>query len=142
MRDSLSIRHQGMCFGLLALTLATGACGVTKASVDTTVNFTSSTSPNDLFSADGMVLKEQRLNLFTAVTYENLRQEGASGGGQYVSALASLYGISAEKQPEFGLLLQRKHTEIFSREADENGAAHLTLVTALNRELAAASLLP
>ena len=71
----------GMSFCLLALSLVTGACGITKGSTDTTLNFTSSTSPNDLFSADGMVLKEQKINLFTSVTYENLKQEAAAGGG-------------------------------------------------------------
>ena len=71
----------GMSFCLLALSLVTGACGITKGSTDTTLNFTSSTSPNDLFSADGMVLKEQKINLFTSVTYENLKQEVAAGGG-------------------------------------------------------------
>jgi hypothetical protein len=126
----------------MAVGLLTGACGVTKASVDTTMNFTSSTSPNDRFSADGMVLKEQKLNLFTGVTYENLRQEAAAGGGQYVSALASLYGISADKQAEFGLVLQRQHAELFTGEGSENRTAHLKLVSVLNRELAMESLLP
>ncbi len=96
------------------------------------MNFTSSTSPNDLFSADGMVLKEQKLNLFTRVTYESLRQEAAAGGGQYVSALASLYGISADKQAEFDLVLQRKHAELFIAGSEEDRTAHLKLVSALN----------
>ena len=76
MRISLSKRPRGVCLCLFAISLGTGACGVTKASVDTTVNFTSSTSPNDLFSADGVMMKEQKLNLFTAVTYENFEAGG------------------------------------------------------------------
>ena len=50
-----------------------------------------------------MVLKEQKINLFAGVTYENLRQEAAAGGGQYVTALASLYEIPVTKQQDFGL---------------------------------------
>ena len=142
MRISFSKGHRGICLCILAISLGTGACGVTKASVDTTVNFTSSTSPNDLFSADGVMIKEQKLNLFAAVTYENLRQEAAAGGGQYVSALASLYGISPEKQAEFDSVLQRKHAELFTGGDGTDRTAHLMLVSALNRELAAASLLP
>ena len=115
---------------------------MTKGSTDTTVNFTSSTSPNDLFSSDGMVLEEQKINLFTSVTYENLKQEAAAGGGQYVSALASLYGISPDKQADFGGILQEKHVDLFllAADLDEGRTAHL--VSALNRELATASLLP
>ena len=130
----------GMSFCLLALSLVTGACGITKGSTDTTLNFTSSTSPNDLFSADGMVLKEQKINLFTSVTYENLKQEAAAGGGQYVSALASLYGISPDKQTEFGQVLQWNHADLFSANSEEDRTLHL--VSTLNRELATVSLLP
>jgi hypothetical protein len=53
-----------------------------EASTDTTINFTSST---------GGVRK--------------FETEAAAGGVQYVRALATLYGISAEKQGEFGLVL-------------------------------------
>ena len=65
--------------GLLAISLIIEGCGMTKGSTDTTF-FTSSTSPNDHFSSDGVVLKEQNINFFTSVTYENLKQEAAAGG--------------------------------------------------------------
>lgn len=130
----------GLC--LVALSLMVGACNTTKATIDTTVNFFSSTSPNDLFTSDGMVVKEQKINLFAGVTYENLRQEAATGGGQYVSALAALYEIPAGKQKDFGLVLQRKHADLFAAGLEEDRTAHLKLVSALNRELVAASLLP
>ena len=142
MQVSFAVRHQGIGLCLIAVSLLTQACEVTKASVDTTMNFTSSTSPNNLFSADGMVLKEQKINLFTRVTYEHLRQEAAAGGGQYVSALAALYGISADKQGEFGLVLQRNHADLFPAAIEEDRTAHLKLVSALNQELTTASLLP
>jgi hypothetical protein len=133
-------RGLGLC--LVAVSALTGACNTTKATVDTTINFFSSTTPNDLFSADGIVLREQKINLFAGVTYENLRQEAAAGRGQYVGALASLYGISPDKQAEFGLVLQRKHADLFTAGIEEDRTAHLKLVSALNRELASASLLP
>jgi hypothetical protein len=50
-------RGLGLC--LIAVSVLTGACNTTKATVDTTINFFSSTTPNDLFSADGMVLREE-----------------------------------------------------------------------------------
>ena len=142
MKSSMSVRNLALGVGVLAVGLGVTGCNTTKASVDTTVNFFSSTSPNDLFSSDGMVLKEQKINLFAGVTYENLRQEAAAGGGQYVTALASLYEIPVTKQQDFGLVLQRKHSDLFAAGLEEDRTAHLKMVSALNRELAAASLLP
>ncbi len=130
----------GMCGVLASLTMA--ACNTTKATVDTTVNFFSSTTPEDLFSSDGMVVKKEKINLFAGVTYENLRQEAAAGGGQYVTALASLYEIPPSKHQDFGLLLQRNHSNLFAAGLEEDRTAHLKMVSALNRELAAGSLLP
>ena len=130
----------GLCVVAAGLTFA--ACNTTKATVDTTVNFFSSTTPNEMFGADGMVLKEQRINLFAGVTYENLRQEAAAGGGQYVTALASLYEIPVAKHEDFGSVLQRKHADLFAAGLDEDRTAHLKMVSALNRELVAAALLP
>lgn len=140
---SLSSAQQlamGVC--VLAAGLVAGGCNTTKATVDTTVNFFSSTSPNELFTADGMVKKEQKINLFAGVAYENLRQEAASGNGQYVSALAALYGIPAAKQGEFGQVLQRKHADLFAADLQEDRSAHLKMVAALNRELTAAAIIP
>ena len=142
MRRSFLSHHRGIGLCLIAVSLVMQACGVTKASTDTTLNFTSSTSPNDMFSSDGMVLKEQKIKLFAGATYENLRQEAAAGGGQYVSALASLYGVSPERQAEFGQVLQSKHADLFTAGIEEDRTAPLKLVSALNRELETRALRP
>ncbi|HNP80665.1 MAG TPA: DUF3015 family protein [Nitrospira sp.] len=142
MKTATSMKNLGLGLCVVAAGFMVGGCNTTKATVDTTVNFFSSTSPNGLFSADGMVLKEQKINLFAGVAYENLRQEAAAGGGQYVSALASLYEIPAARQGEFGQVLQRKHADLFAAALEEDRTAHLKMVSALNRELVAASLLP
>ena len=142
MKTATSMKNLGLGLCVVAAGFMVGGCNTTKATVDTTVNFFSSTSPNGRFSADGMVLKEQKINLFAGVAYENLRQEAAAGGGQYVSALASLYEIPAARQGEFGQVLQRKHADLFAAALEEDRTAHLKMVSALNRELVAASLLP
>jgi hypothetical protein len=110
--------------------------------MDTTVNFFSSTSPNELFTSDGMVLKEQKINLFAGVAYETLRQEAAAGGGQYVTSLADLYQIPAANHQHFAQVLQSRYSDLFVTELTEDRTAHLKMVKALNRELAAASLVP
>ena len=128
----------GVAVAVVGLSLA--ACNTTKATVDTTVKFFSSTSPDELFSADGFVAQDQKINLFAGVAYENLRQEAAAGGGQYVTSLASLYQIPTEKQHVFAQLLQAKHSDLFIEDLNQDRTAHLKMVSVLNRELAAASL--
>ena len=142
MKTATSIKNLGLGLCVVAAGFMVGGCNTTKATVDTTVNFFSSTSPNGLFSADGMVLKEQKINLFAGVAYENLRQEAAAGGGQYVSALASLYEIPAGKERDFRMVLQRKHADLFAADLQDDRSAHLKMVAALNRELTAAAIIP
>ena len=142
MKSSLSIETLTIALCVAAAGLMVGACNTTKATVDTTVNFFSSTSPNELFTSDGMIVKEQKINLFAGVAYENLRQEAAAGGGQYVSALAALYDIPVSRQAEFGQVLQRKHADLFAADLEQDHRAHLNMVAALNRELTAAAFLP
>lgn len=142
MNGSISAQRGGVGICLVALSLMIGACNTTKATMDTTVNFFSSTSPNELFSKDGMVLKEQKINLFAGVAYENLRQEAAAGGGQYVTALASLYEIPPAQQQDFARVLQHRYSDLFGAGLSEDRTAHLNMISALNRELVAVSLRP
>lgn len=138
MRISALPKLKVMCMVTLAsVGIATAACNTTKATIDTTVKFFSSTSPDSLFTADGMVAREQKIKLFTGISYENLRQEAATGGGQYVTSLAVLYGVPVEKHQAFGRLLQEKHGELFTTDLKEDNAAHLKTVAALNRALLA-----
>jgi len=123
--------------GITLLALSVTACNTTKATIDTTVKFFSSTSPDSLFTADGMVVRDQKIKLFTGVSYENLRQEAATGSGQYVTSLAALYGVPVEKHQAFGRLLQEKHGELFTTDLKEDNTAPLKTVAALNRALLA-----
>ncbi|MEX5218004.1 MAG: DUF3015 domain-containing protein [Nitrospira sp.] len=127
--------------GIMAAGLSLSACNTTKATVDTTVNFLSSTTPSELFSQDGMVKQEQKINLFAGVAYENLRQESAAGGGQYVSSLATLYRIPADRQQDFARLLQMKHADLFASDLSVDRTAHLKMVDTLNHELQVSSIL-
>ena len=133
-----TLRHQlAAMVGIMALGLTLSACNTTKATVDTTGRFFSSTSPEDLFSADGLVKQEQKINLFAGVAYENLRQEAAAGGGPYVTSLATLYGMPQTKHAQFAELLQRNHADLFVSDLHQDRTAHLKMVDALNRALLA-----
>jgi hypothetical protein len=122
--------------GVIVIGLNLAACNTTKATIDTTVNFFSSTTPNDLFTVDGLVRQEQKINLFAGVAYENLRQEAAAGSGQYVTSLAALYGVPAAKHGDFGRVLQQRHAELFTTDLQQDNRAHLRMVSRLNGVLA------
>ncbi|HET7910318.1 MAG TPA: DUF3015 family protein [Nitrospira sp.] len=121
--------------GVIIIGANLAACNTTKATIDTTVNFFSSTTPNSLFTEDGLVKQEQKINLFAGVAYENLRQEAAAGSGQYVTSLASLYGVPEVKHAAFGSVLQQRHAELFAADLREDNRAHLKMVSVLNRVL-------
>jgi hypothetical protein len=125
--------------GILAAGLSLSACNTTKATIDTTVNFFSSTTPQDLFSQDGQIRQEQKINLFAGVAYENLRQEAAAGGGQYVTSLAVLYGVPETQHERFAQLLQTQHSNLFVSDLNQDRTAHLKMVAALNHALLADS---
>jgi hypothetical protein len=120
---------------VIVMGLNLAGCNTTKATIDTTVNFFSSTTPNSLFTEDGLVKQEQKINLFAGVAYENLRQEAAAGGGQYVTSLASLYGVPEAKHAAFGRVLQQRHAELFAADLREDNRAHLKMVSVLNNVL-------
>ena len=80
------------------------------------------------------------VNLFTSVTYENLKQEAAAGGGTVRECFSFAVWHFPDKQTEFGQILQWNHADLFSANSDEERTLHL--VSTLNRELATASLLP
>ncbi len=119
--------------GVIVIGLSLAACNTTKATIDTTVNFFSSTTPNELFTVDGLVKQEQKINLFAGVAYENLRQEAAAGSGQYVTSLATLYGVPEAKHGAFGKVLQQRHAELFTTDLLQDNRAHLRMVSVLNR---------
>jgi len=121
--------------GVIVIGMNLAACNTTKATIDTTVNFFSSTTPNDLFTEDGLVKQEQKINVFAGVAYENLRQEAAAGSGQYVTSLASLYGVPEAKHAAFGKVLQQRHAELFAADLRDDNRAHLKMVSVLNKAL-------
>ncbi|MGE3154876.1 MAG: DUF3015 family protein [Nitrospiraceae bacterium] len=135
-----TLRHRLLeVMGIMILGLTLSACGTTKATLDSTSNFLSSTTPGALLTEDGLVRQEQKINLFTGVAYENLRQESAAGGGEYLTSLAYLYDIPVARHGEFTRLVQNRHSDLFSTGLNEDQPAHLRMVQALNRALAADS---
>ena len=128
-------RPLSAAMGIAVLGLTLSGCGTTKATFDSISNFLSSTTPGALFTEDGLVRQEQKINLFAGVAYENLRQESAAGGGEYLTSLASLYEIPVARHGEFVHFVQTRHSDLFGKGLNEDRTAHLEMVKALNRAL-------
>jgi Protein of unknown function (DUF3015) len=90
------------------------ACNTSKATVDTFAKFTSSTSPGEMFDADGYIKQSQKARLFTAVAFENLGQDIARGNGEYLTSLAVLLKVPAGEQDEFRMHSQSNYSLLFA----------------------------
>ena len=124
---------KGLVYGsvLASLAFMGSACNTTKATLDTFANFTSSTSPESFFNADGLVEDSQKANLFTAVVFENLQQDIARGNGEYLTSLGILLNVPADRQDEFRTLSQSRYSALFD---SARPALNTTLLTTLTRE--------
>ena len=124
----MSIRTLKVFVGALLLAsvgLVASGCNTTKATVDTFAKFTSSTSPEEFFNADGVVQESQRARLFTAVVFENLEQDIARGNGEYLTSLGVLLKM---EQDEFRARSQSVYPLLFAsdRRTAESMLATLT----------------
>jgi hypothetical protein len=98
---------------LASVGLVVSACSTSKAIVDTFAKFTSSTSPGEVFDADGHVKQSQKARLFTAVAFENLEQDIARGNGEYLTSDV-LLNVSAETQGAFRARAQSNYPVLFA----------------------------
>ncbi|MDP1767201.1 MAG: DUF3015 family protein [Nitrospirota bacterium] len=115
---------------LAGVGLVTTACNTSKATVDTFAKFTSSTSPGEMFDADGYVKQSQKARLFTAVAFENLEQDIARGNGEYLASLGVLLNISAADQEEFRTRAQSAYPRLFA----SDGRTAESLLAMLTRQ--------
>jgi hypothetical protein len=89
-------------------------CNTTKATVDTLVAFTSSTTPGTVFTEDGVLQEQHKAIFFTTLNFENLRQDVAQGHGEYLTSLSTLLHVPAYRQDEFFGLAQRHYPGLYA----------------------------
>jgi hypothetical protein len=112
----------------LVLTLA--ACNTTKATIDSTIKFTQSTTPGELLSADGTVSRERQALVFTAFNFDNLRDDIARGEGEYLRSLGSLMRVRTDRQGHFYAFAQSRYHVLFPSQS----TTPTEMLTALTRE--------
>ena len=132
------MRVSSVCMWVMTagVVFSLSACNTTKATVDSTVKFFSSTSPDSMFTADGMVEQRQKVNLFAGVSYENLRQDVAQGGGPYLTSLATLMNVPSDRHDDFARFVQDRYPVLFTTDLASDHTAHLKMLVALDREIA------
>lgn len=110
MKTSLKCVGYGLVVASLGFMIS--ACNTSKATADTMVKFTSSTSPGELFTGDGLVEKSQKVNLYTAIVQDNLQQDIARGHGEYLASLSVLLDVAPGYQHEWGLAAQNRYASV------------------------------
>ena len=81
---------------------------------------------------NGQIVKNEQVNVFASINFENLSQEMAQGQGEHLVSLATLLGIPAEDQPAFFSLAQEKYAALIT--AGEQ--APVAMLTALQAAMA------
>lgn len=119
---------------LLTLALVMPACtlkGTSKQTTDTTSNITGTTSGKSWFDG-GLVRKDQEVQAFADLNFDNLKQDMAKGRGEYLASLGSLMGVAPARQDEFFTLTQAHYGTLVSSEQ----TTPAELLVALNQLLA------
>ncbi len=125
-----------LLFSAFILMLTLPACttkGLIKATTDPTTDILSSTSGKAWFTEDGLVKDEFKVDAFTALNFENVKQDMAQGQGEYLTSLGSLLGVPEDRQATFFQLTREKYPQLVP--TDKTTPAEL--VAALHSELAA-----
>lgn len=137
MRKMCIVRGVFSWLMIAGLCLNLSACNTTKATMDTMVKFFSSTSPDSMLTADGMVEQKQKVNLFAGGAFENLRQDMAQGGGPYLTSLTVLMKIPSDRQHAFARFVQDRYPVLFTSDLATDHTAHLKMLAVLDREMEA-----
>ena len=133
MRSSNAL--SALLFSAFMLVLTLPACttkGLIKATTDPTTDILSSTSGKAWFTEDGLVKDEFKVDAFTALNFENVKQDMAQGRGEYLTSLGSLLGVPEDRQATFFQLTREKYPQLVP--TDKTTPAEL--VAALHGELA------
>lgn len=112
-------RNLGYGLVMACLGSTVSGCNTTKATADTLVKFSSSTSPGELFTGDGLVAEHQKVNLYTAIVFDNLQQDAARGEGQYLASLSVLLDIPPDRRQAWALLTQSRYSVLFASDRQE-----------------------
>jgi len=94
-----------------------------------TTDTVSSTSGHSWWNEDGILKSEYKAVAFVAYNAENLEEDVAKGGGEYLTSMGTLLGVGRERQQTF----QSAAQDSFKEFAKVSGEARLEQLRALTR---------
>ena len=59
----------------------------------------------------------KKLETFTASAFENVRQDIARGGGEYLASVATLAGVPAARQPDFASFMHKSYGTLYGHDS-------------------------
>ncbi|GKS59386.1 hypothetical protein YTPLAS18_29130 [Nitrospira sp.] len=133
--NAASVRRFSRMMVVLSMCLVTSACNTTKATSDTIAKFFSSTTPGEIFTEDGVLAEDQKVNFFVGVGFDSLQQDIARGQGEYLVSLERLLGITPNHHAEFANFAQQHYETLFASDLSIDRTAHLSTVAMLEEEL-------
>jgi DUF3015 family protein len=81
---------------------------------------------------DGVIVQNERVNVFAGINFDSLTQEMAQGSGEHLSSLATLMGVPVEMQPQFFALVQQHYDAILQPQ----NATPVTMLNSLYETMA------
>ena len=114
MRMSTPMRRRFLPFlSVATLSLFAAAC-TTQETSHTIHDFTFSTSPHgqSWFTQDGLLKHDRKVDAFTHLNFDNLKQDMALGHGEYLASLGTLLGIPQNHHGDFFTLAQGQYTAL------------------------------
>ncbi len=93
--------------------LTNGTTDATTALTEPTREFISSTTPGAWFRSDGTLNPKFKPLAFVILNFDNLQEDMAHGGGEYLASLSTLLGLSPETREAFGDYAQRQYGYVF-----------------------------
>lgn len=107
------MRHLARPILFTCLALQLTGCSI-KATIDqttdTTTNVTGTTSSaRSWFTEDGQLKPDFKATAFATVNQANLRQDLATGRGEYLASMSVLLGVPSDLQPAFFSAAQARY---------------------------------
>ena len=93
--------------------LTDGTSKATTDLTDPTREFLSSTTPGAWFHADGTLNPDHEKIAFVVLNFDNLREDVAHGGGEYLASYATLTGVGPGSRIDFMAFAQDQYEFIF-----------------------------
>lgn len=93
--------------------LTDGTTNATSEFTQPLKELTSSTTPGSWFTGDNPAKARQKLEVFAAYAYENIRSDVARGNGEYLVSLAALAGVPQDRQLHFRLHMRNAYATMF-----------------------------